>query len=59
MNEAQVFAHQRRLAVISKAEGEQLVALLDKIGARHYKRGNAALTAITIEPRQFVIDLTK
>lgn len=57
--EAEVFAGQRRIEVLTKAEGERLAALLEKAKVQYAKRGNEALTMLSIKPKSVVIDLTR
>lgn len=56
---AEVFAFQRRIKTLSKADGATLLALLAKAGVSYRKRGNDELTAYAIKPTQFVVDLKK
>ena len=58
-NNAETFAHQRRIEVLSVSEGEQLLALLGKIKVKTVSRGNAELRYVQVNPARFVIDLSR
>ena len=59
-NKAEVTAKQRRLKVLSKADGEQLVALLEKAGIKTRKRSDGlSYEHITFEFGSFVTDYLK
>lgn len=56
-NYAKMYAIQRRLSLLSKADGVKLLELLGVAGVRYRVRGNAACSHVTLEPDQFVIDI--